>query len=100
MDVRTGGRYMIRFATTDGERHGVGGEYLEVKPHTRLQFTWAWQSTPERVSRITIDLVPEGGGTRLDFVHDRFFDEQAAKNHARGWGATFDKLDAYIAAQG
>ena len=98
MDVRPGGRYHIGFSTQDGERHDVHGEYLEVAPPTRLAFTWHWKSTPERVSRVTIVLRPVDGGTELDFVHDRFFDREAALNHARGWGATFEKLDAYLSA--
>jgi uncharacterized protein YndB with AHSA1/START domain len=99
MDVRAGGRYRIRFATDDGERHEVGGEYREVELHRRLVFTWAWHSTPERVSLVTIDLRPAtDGGTDLDFTHARFFDQQAADNHRRGWTAAFDKLDAWMAS--
>ena len=98
LDVREGGRYRIRFHTPDGEQHEVSGVYQEVVEHRRLCFSWAWQSTPERVSRVTIELRPVDGGTELDFVHDRFFDQAARDNHERGWTGTFAKLDALMAS--
>lgn len=98
LDLRAGGRYAIAFRTSDGEEHAVSGEYQEVVPHRRLSFTWAWQSTPHRVSLVTIILTPSGAGTDLSLRHDRFFDQQAADNHRRGWSGTLAKLDGFLAA--
>ena len=96
LDVREGGRYHIRFRTADGETHDVSGVYQDVVPHQRLSFSWAWKSTPDRVSRVAIALTAVEGGTQLDFVHDRFFDETARNNHERGWTGTFAKLDDFL----
>jgi uncharacterized protein YndB with AHSA1/START domain len=96
MDVRPGGGYRIRFHTPDGEQHEVSGVYEAVEPPSRLVFSWAWRSTPERVSRVTVRLRPVSGGTELELLHDRFFDEAARVGHTRGWTATFDKLDAWF----
>jgi uncharacterized protein YndB with AHSA1/START domain len=96
IDLRVGGRYRVVFHTPDGERHDVSGVYEEVVPERRLVFSWAWKSTPERVSRVAIELRPDAGGTELHFVHDRFFDAQARDNHERGWLPTFGKLDAFL----
>lgn len=99
LDVRVGGRYDIAFRTQDGEEHGVSGVYQEVAPPARISFTWAWQSTPDRVSVVTIELhATAGGGTRLDFRHDRFFDRTARDNHERGWSGTFQKLERFLHA--
>jgi uncharacterized protein YndB with AHSA1/START domain len=99
MDLRPQGRYSIRFRTADGQQHGVSGVYETVdRPH-RLVFGWAWQSTPERVSRVSLTLREADGGTELELVHDRFFDAVAAGNHERGWTATMRKFDAWMAAQ-
>jgi len=98
LDVRAGGRYRIRFRTQDGQEHEVGGQYEEVIPLRKLVFSWAWHTTPERVSRVTVALTPEDGGTMLDFLHDRFVDVEARNNHERGWTGTFAKLDACIAS--
>jgi uncharacterized protein YndB with AHSA1/START domain len=98
LDVRVGGCYRIAFRTQDGEEHDVSGVYQEVEPHRKLTFTWAWKSTPERVSLVAIELQPADGGCELRFRHDRFFDQQARDNHQRGWTATFAKLDVFLRA--
>jgi uncharacterized protein YndB with AHSA1/START domain len=53
-DVRVGGRFRIVFRGPDGEEHDVGGTYREVVPNEKLVFTWAWRTTPERESLVTI----------------------------------------------
>jgi uncharacterized protein YndB with AHSA1/START domain len=98
LDVRPGGSYRIAFHTQDGEEHEVAGTYAEVVENRRLSFTWAWKSTPERVSLVTIEFQPTAQGCELKFLHERFFDQQARDNHARGWTGTFEKLDKFIAA--
>ena len=99
IDLRVGGRYRIAFPMPNGEKNEASGEYLEVVPNRRLVFTWAWKGTPERVSRVTIDLQPAAGGTELRFVHDRFFDDTARANHERGWQPVFGNLEAYLGGQ-
>jgi uncharacterized protein YndB with AHSA1/START domain len=96
LDLRVGGRYRIAFRTQDSEEHEVSGEYQEVLVNRKLSFTWAWRSTPERVSLVTIELRPTATGTELDFRHDRFFDQAARDSHERGWTATFAKLDQLL----
>jgi len=97
LDVRVGGRYRISFENDDGEYFEVGGLYREVVPDARLQFTWAWHSTPERESLVTIDIRPEASGTLMIFNHAQFADETARDNHARGWSEFFDRMDAVLA---
>ena len=98
LDVRPGGRYHIAFHTPDGERHDVSGAYQDVVENRKLSFTWAWKSTPERVSLVTIELRPTAQGCELNFRHERFFDRQARDNHERGWTGTFAKLDQFLTA--
>ena len=97
LDVRPGGRFKVSFETADGERHEVGGVYREVVPGSRLVFTWAWNSTPERESLVTITLAKDGDGTLLTLHHDRFFDEKARDGHERGWTGTLEKLERLFA---
>lgn len=98
LDVRPGGRYTVAFRTQDGEEHCVSGIYEEVLINRRLVLSWAWQSTPDRVSRVRIELRPNGAGTDMSFRHDRFFDQAARDGHERGWVATFAKLEDLLAA--
>jgi len=93
VDVRSGGRYRMNFQTDDGERHEVGGVYREVMPGTRLVFTWAWHSTPERESLVTVTIAADGDGSLLTLHHEQFFDQKARDGHERGWTGTLDKLE-------
>lgn len=97
MDVRVGGSFRIRFRTEDGEQHQVGGNYREVVPDQRLMFTWAWHTTPERESLVTVTLRPDGDGTLLSLNHAQFFDQAARDGHERGWTGTLDKLERMFA---
>lgn len=99
LDVRVGGRFRVSFNAVDGEYHEVGGTYREVVPDQRLQFTWAWHSTPERESLVTITVVPDGEGSMLTLLHEQFFDEKAAEGHKHGWTGTLDKLEQYVTQQ-
>ena len=36
------------------------GVYREVCPNEKLVFTWAWRSTPERESLVTVHLKTDG----------------------------------------
>ena len=96
VDLRVGGRYRIVFRGASGDMNEVSGIYQEVVPHSRLVFTWAFKSTPERVSRVSIDLSQRAGGTELRFMHDRFFDEEARVKHETGWQHGFANLDAML----
>ncbi len=92
-DVRVGGRFHIVFFTLDGERHDVGGEYLEVQQNRKLVFTWAWKSTPDRESLVTLTFRPSGDGTDFTMVHGQFFDNTARDNHEFGWTGALAKLE-------
>jgi uncharacterized protein YndB with AHSA1/START domain len=96
-DVRTGGRYHIVMRGSDGEEHDVSGTYREVVPDQKLVFTWAWRTTPERQSLVTVDLKGDGDGTMLTLTHEQFFDEAARDRHRSGWTGCLDKLEQLFA---
>jgi uncharacterized protein YndB with AHSA1/START domain len=95
IDLRVGGRYRISF-NANGNYNEVGGVYREVVPNERLVFTWAWHSTPERESLVSISIKYESGGTLLTFKHEQFVDTIARDNHERGWSEFFAKLESYL----
>ena len=96
LDVRVGGSYTVIFRTEDGEQHHVSGVYREVVPNEKLVFSWAWRSTPERESQVTVLIAPDAGGSLLTLHHERFFDEKARDDHRRGWSGCLDKLVTYL----
>jgi uncharacterized protein YndB with AHSA1/START domain len=97
IDLRPGGRHRFSFADQSGEHHEVGGVYREVVPNTRLVFSWAWHSTPERESQVSVTLKPEGSGTLLTLHHEQFVDQAARDGHERGWIGMLDKIEALFA---
>jgi uncharacterized protein YndB with AHSA1/START domain len=96
-DVRVGGRYLWQMKTPSGEDHDVSGTYREVIPNEKLVFTWAWKSTPERESVVTVLLKPDGDGTLLTLTHEQFFDEAARDSHQGGWNGALDKMEKLFA---
>jgi uncharacterized protein YndB with AHSA1/START domain len=100
VDLKVGGRYHIRMRSADGEDHNVGGVYREIIPNRKLVFTWAWVSTPERESLVTVHIEPDGKKCRLTLVHEKFFDDSVRDRHAGGWTGSLDKLSDLLAAEG
>ena len=96
-DLRVGGKYNFVMRTPDGEEHDIRGLYREVMPNEKLVFTWAWKSTPERESLVTLTLKPDGEGTILTLLHEHFYDEAARDRHQFGWNAVLNKLEALLA---
>lgn len=97
MDVRVGGRFRVSFKTENGEYNEVGGVYREVMPNEKLVFSWAWHTTPERESLVTILTKSDGEGTMLTLTHEQFFDEAARDRHQHGWTGCLNKLERYFA---
>jgi uncharacterized protein YndB with AHSA1/START domain len=95
-DPRVGGRYRILARSPSGEEHDVSGVFREVVPNCKLVFTWAWRSTPERQSLVTVEFIPEGTATALTLTHEQFADEAARDRHRHGWAACLDKLTAFV----
>jgi len=97
LDVRVGGRFRIVFGGPDGKAHECAGVYKEVVPNRKLVFTWSWpNSTPERVSVVTIVFQKIDDGTELVFKHEQLFDEKVRDDHKRGWSGSLDKLAAFL----
>jgi uncharacterized protein YndB with AHSA1/START domain len=96
LDVRVGGRFRVSFKTENGEYHEVGGIYREVVPNEKLVFSWAWHTTPERESLVTVLTKNDGDGTLLTLTHEQFFDQAARDGHKQGWTGTLDKLECYL----
>lgn len=96
-DVRIGGHYHFIMKSPDGEEHDVSGVYREVVPNRKLVYTWAWKSTPERESLVTVELRAAGGGTELTLKHEQFFDEEARDHHQKGWMGCLARLEKALA---
>jgi len=100
VDLRVGGRFRVAMLAADGETHDVSGVYQELVPNRKLVFSWAWRSTPERESRVTVLIEPDSNGCELVLRHEQFFDEAAREGHSHGWTGSLVKLDGWLAEAG
>jgi len=97
LDVRAGGRFRIVFGGPDGKAHECAGVYKTVEPSRRLVFTWCWpNTTPDRISVVSIEFRAAGKGTDLTFRHEQLFDEKVRDDHQRGWSGSLDKLERFL----
>lgn len=103
VDARVGGRYRITMRARSGETHTVLGEYKEVRPHERLSFTWAWESsqTPDMgPTLVTLTFEDRGSDTLLTLRHRGFPTAEARDQHQGGWGSSLNCLLDLIDARG
>lgn len=49
-DLRVGGEWAIEMIGDNCDEHNISGEYVEIDAPRKVVFTWAWRSTPDRVS--------------------------------------------------
>ncbi len=102
VDLRVGGRYMLRMLDDSGELHAVGGEYREVERPRRLVYTWSWHGGPDpgHVSLVAIDFRDEGERTTVVLEHSGLPDEGSRMRHGEGWRATLESLAAIVFPDG
>jgi uncharacterized protein YndB with AHSA1/START domain len=96
-EPRKGGRYRWLMQAPSGEEHDVSGVYREFIPNEKLVFSWAWKTTPERESLVTVSIKPDGDGSIMTLTHEQFFDENARDHHNQGWTSAIEKMEKYLA---
>jgi len=96
-DLKPGGPMNWVGTAVDGKRTTyVRGEVLQSEPPKLLQYTFAVGSSP-RVSRVTIELVPESEATRVTVTHDQWADDDTAYTScADGWPRILSRLKTLI----
>ena len=93
VDLRVGGRYRVASVPIG---MAFGGEYLEIEPIDLLRQTWRWDGDDDE-TLVTIRLTPDGTGTQLEIVHERFTSDEQVADHLQGWNDCLDRLPAFVA---
>jgi uncharacterized protein YndB with AHSA1/START domain len=96
IDARPGGRYRFVMTAPDGAKPTISGAFEDVSPPSRLVFTWALADAPERISLVTIVLVPKDGGTELTLHHEGFVEEAVRDKHEQGWTGCLGRLTSVV----
>ncbi len=70
-------------------------EVLEIKPHTRLSYSWQTNSINDNKpfnSKVVWTLVPKDGGTEMELVHSGFTALEDVIAHKDGWTRIGNKM--------
>lgn len=89
--------HKFRFASPHG--NDAYCEVLEVKPFTRLSFSWQKRSVKDNkpfTSTVAWTLVPKKNGTELQLVHNGFTALEDVVGHDKGWNACLQQFDKLL----
>jgi uncharacterized protein YndB with AHSA1/START domain len=97
IDARVGGRFTI-VDRRDGADVEHIGEYLEIDRPRRLVFNFTVPKYSDKVTRVSIEIVPQGSGCELTLVQDGVLNDYIARTE-HGWATMLRALDAALAAE-
>lgn len=90
--TEVGGAYRIEMRHQNGDIHTCIGEIQEVKRPDRLVYTWKWEGGEMGDTLVTWELRSSGTGTELTLTHERFPNDAARDEHAKGWTGCLERL--------
>jgi uncharacterized protein YndB with AHSA1/START domain len=100
MDVRPGGSFRFLQRLPDGSTMASVGSYLEVKPVTRLVYTFKIEGQPGVPVTTTVDLVESAGTTTLtltlEFASKEAYDGAAKFGAFAGAKGALVQLDEFL----
>ncbi len=97
LDPRPGGIYRVNVAG----KHMARGEFVEIKPNSKVVFTWGWEGNddvPPGSSTVEVSLIPDGDETTVRLRHTDLPTKESAAEHTMGWDHYMGRL--VIAAPG
>src|SRR5690242_4127873 len=101
MDAKVGGRFKMSFTNfTTGKSHSFGGQYLELVPHERLQYTDNFDdpNLPGE-SRVTVMLKKVSWGTDVNITQEGVPEAIPAEACYLGWQESLTLLGKLVEAE-
>jgi uncharacterized protein YndB with AHSA1/START domain len=100
LDVRPGGRYMMKISAPKGIQYDLGGVFREVKPPEKLVFTWGWKKVPAVEGQqsesgetlLTVEFFDRGNETEVVLTHELTPVAGPRESYDKGWKGCFDLL--------
>lgn len=96
-----GYKFQFTFIAKEGSPYygEVDCEVLEVKPFTKLSYTWNGSTNDKSRnfnSTVAWTLIPKDNGTELQLSHDGFIVLEDILAHSGGWDSCLKKLETSI----
>lgn len=98
VDLRVGGGYSLVLHGDDSGPYPLSGEYREIDRPRRLVFTFVWGhgDLAGLEMLVSLDLIAERGGTRMEFLQEQVPSASARDRHEEGWSGSFARLERLL----
>lgn len=96
-DVRVGGRWTA-IMEYEGNELTFRGEFREIVEPERLVLTFTDQPDDDKMAVVTVELTPQGEGTRMRFSQVGPLPAEQLDAATEGWTSFFDELEKVLAA--